>query len=428
MAAVGQRHASSPTRVFFVPPSRHLLCSLCDNHFNEVVLPCAGGHTFCRACVLRWFERQRTCPECRIALPANVALLPNRVVIAQVDELRVRCRFGVKEDGNGWVADEAGCPAQLSLDGAAAHEAACGFATTTCPFAGCGVALRRSDVASHNEASVRTHLDGERAALLAGEATVAATSTRLEVFAAEVASHFAALEARVFGAPLALQVAPMLSGGWAVRHTIQADDSDEDDPFVWCCAFSPDSRSVCIALQGKVLKLFDVRTGDRRLTLEGHEEAVICCAFSPDGSTIVSASFDHTLKLWSAASGAVVRTLEGHMEELLCCAFSPDGRSVCSGSFDNSLKLWDFATGECRRTLNGHADYVCRCAYSADGATVLSGSYDKTLKLWSVATGACIRTFTCHTGIVTECCFSPADGNTILSGGEDNTLKLWDRR
>ena len=61
MEAVGARRARSPTRVFFVPPSRHLLCSLCDDHFKEIVLPC--GHTFCRACVVRWFERQRTCPE-----------------------------------------------------------------------------------------------------------------------------------------------------------------------------------------------------------------------------------------------------------------------------------------------------------------------------------------------------------------------------
>ena len=144
MAAVGERRACSPTRVFFVPPSRHLLCSLCDDHFNEVVLPCAGRHTFCRACVLRWFERQRTCPECRVTIPANVALLPNRLALATVDELRVRCRFGLNEEGDEWVADEAGCPAQLTLDGAAAHEAACGFATTTtCPFAGWGVPTSR---------------------------------------------------------------------------------------------------------------------------------------------------------------------------------------------------------------------------------------------------------------------------------------------
>ena len=431
MAAVGERRARSPTRVFFVPPSRHLLCSLCDDHFNEVVLPCAGGHTFCRECVLRWFARQRTCPECRVSIPASfsaVTMPAHRLVKAMVDELRVRCRFGMKEEGDGWVADEAGCPARLTLDGAVAHEAACGFATTACPFAGCGVELRRSDVASHNAASIQAHLDGERAARLADAAAAASRIAALELSVAAAAARFAALEARVFCAPVAQPVAPMLSDGWAVRHTIQAADNvdEEEDPIVWCCAFSPDSRSVCVALQNCALKLFDVASGDHRLTLEGHDGGVNCCAFSPNGSTIVSVSDDRTMKLWNAASAVVIRTLRGHTDRLWCCAFSPDGRSICSGSADNSLKLWDAATGKCQCTLDGHTIGVHCCAYSADGATVLSGSSDNTLKLWSVVTGTCIRTFAGHALGVLACCFCPADGNTILSGSLDRTLKLWD--
>ena len=427
MAAMGECRAHSPTRVFFVPPSRHLLCSLCDDYFNEVVLPCAGGHTFCRACVLRWFERQCTCPECRAAIPANAALLPNRLVRAMVDELRVRCRFGVKEEGDGWVADETGCPAQLSLDGAAAHAATCGFATIVCPFAGCGVELRRDQTDAHDATFAVAHARGERAARLAGEA---AMSSRLEVATAAMASRIAALEARVFAAPVALPVAQTPSDGWAVRHTIHAaDDQDEGnlaDSAIWCCAFSPDSRYVCIALEGGVLKPFDIATGDYQLKLEGHEEGVNCCAFSPDGSTIVSASDDNTVMLWNAASGAFIRMLEGHTHAVYSCAFSPDGRSICSGCFDKSLKLWDVATGQCQRTLDGHAGWVLCCAYSTDGATVLSGSYDVTLKLWSVTTGACIRTFNGHTGDVVACRFNPTDGKTILSCSGDNTLKLWD--
>ena len=146
MVALSQVCGCSRTRVFFVSPSRHLLCSLCDENFNEVVLPCAGWHTFCRACVRNWLKLKRVCPACREAIPANAALLPNRLARAQVDELRVRCRFGVKAEGDGWVADEAGCSVQLSLDGAAAHEATCGFATFPCPSAECGVEVRLTGV------------------------------------------------------------------------------------------------------------------------------------------------------------------------------------------------------------------------------------------------------------------------------------------
>ena len=331
MAAVGQRRARSPTRVFFVPPSRHLSCSLCDDNFKEVALPC--GHTFCRACVVRWFERQRTCPECRADTAPGAPLPTNWTVRAKVDELRVRCRFGLKEQGDGWVADEAGCPVQLTLDGVAAHEAACGFATTTCPFAGCGVELRRSDVASHNAASMQAHLDGERAARVAGEAARLAD-------AAAFTSRFAAMEARLSAFELRLPPArarfvqplhPTLADGWVVSQTIAAadpldredDDDDGNSSEVWCCAFSPDGSTVCVGLQTASLKLFDVASSDHRLTLEGHEYAVNCCAFSQDGSTIVSASDDFTWKLWDAASGAVICTLKGHANCVLCCTFSP---------------------------------------------------------------------------------------------------------
>ena len=158
MAAVGERRGRSPERVYVTPPAEVLHCAVCLDVLSAPVSLPACGHTYCRACVAFILAKpaaQRKCPTCRSDISRGVvaAALPlNWIVKAQIDALCVRCRFGVKEEGDGWVADEAGCPARLSLDGAAAHEAACGFATTTCPFAGCGFELRRYDVASHNAA------------------------------------------------------------------------------------------------------------------------------------------------------------------------------------------------------------------------------------------------------------------------------------
>ena len=435
MAAVGERRGRSPERVYVTPPAEVLHCAVCLDVLSAPVSLPACGHTYCRACVATISAKsaaQRKCPTCRSDISRGVvaAALPlNWVVKATVDALRVRCRFGVKEEGGGWMANEAGCPAQLTLDGAAAHEAACGFATITCPFAGCGVELRRSDVASHNAASVQAHLEGERAARLASDARLAACETRLTACETTSASRFAALEASHAALEARFsslaQPAP-LPHEWVARSTISIADREGTGLRIHCCAFSSSSNEVCVALGDFTLKLFDIATGDHRLTLEGHEAGVNCCAFSPDGSTIVSASGDNTLKLWNAASGVNFCTLDGHTTPVLCWAFRFDGRSICSGSWDNPLKLWDVATGVCHVRLDGHADWVRCCAYSPDGATVLSGSDDGMLKLWSVATGACIRTFTGHTNWVSACYFSSADGNTILSGSCDDTLKLWD--
>ena len=65
-------------------------------------------------------------------------LVSNYSVQAIVDELRCRCRFGMRaaDDGEGsWVVDEEGCADVLPLDALAAHEAACGFELLTCAHA-----------------------------------------------------------------------------------------------------------------------------------------------------------------------------------------------------------------------------------------------------------------------------------------------------
>ena len=199
-SAVGEGRSCSPERVYVTPPADVLHCAVCLNVLSAPVSLPACGHTYCRACVATILAKpaaQRKCPTCRSDVSQGVvaAALPlNWVVKATVDALRVHCRFGVKEEGGRWVADEAGCPAQLTLDGAAAHEAACGFATTTCPFAGCGAVLRRDQTETHDAAFAVAHARGERAARLAGEATVAAMSSRLEVSTAAAASRIAALE------------------------------------------------------------------------------------------------------------------------------------------------------------------------------------------------------------------------------------------
>ena len=271
MADVRQRRGRSPERVYATPPSKSLECVVCLNIRLEPVSLPACGHTFCRGCVASVLAKpaaQRKCPNCRkdVARSVAAAALPlNWTVKSSLDELCVRCRYGVKEEGDGWMADEAGYPAQLTLDGAAAHEAACGFATTTtCPFAGCGVELRRDQADAHDAAfavahargeraarllsearlsavetsaaSTRGELSGERAARLADattlEATASATS-RLEASFAAATSCVALLEARLaalkrrlptmLGAPLAPPVPPTLSNGWAARRMIQAE-------------------------------------------------------------------------------------------------------------------------------------------------------------------------------------------------------------
>ena len=110
------------------------------------------------------------------------------MALNMVDQLRIFCRFGLREtqDG-GWEADPEGCSIQLQAGGAAAHEAVCGFALVRCTFAGCGAELRRSGEDAHDAAEGVRHARGEREARLTLEKAQA-------VDKASSAARIAALE------------------------------------------------------------------------------------------------------------------------------------------------------------------------------------------------------------------------------------------
>ncbi len=99
--------------------------------------------------------------------------------------------------------------------------------------------------------------------------------------------------------------------------------------------FSPDDKSLLVGLnQGEAL-LWDIQTGVRTYTLNGHEEPIQWAAFSSDGTTLITGSVDCTIFLWNAITGKDIKRLE-NLDKLLklhnkrCLrrlALSPNGAS-----------------------------------------------------------------------------------------------------
>ena len=64
-------------------------------------------------------------------------------------------------------------------------------------------------------------------------------------------------------------------------------------------------------------------------------------AFSPDGQRLASASYGGTVHLWDLRTGQETLSLEGHIDVVTSVAFSPDGHRLASASRDRTVKLWD---------------------------------------------------------------------------------------
>jgi WD40 repeat protein len=228
---------------------------------------------------------------------------------------------------------------------------------------------------------------------------------------------------------------------------------------VTAVSWSPDGQQALSGSEDKMLKLWEVSSGQCLRTFQGHTDEVTAVSFCPDGQQALSSSHNWELILWEVSSGQCLRTFKGHTNWVNAVSWSPDGQQALSSSggqmqlkleefdvedseTDETLKLWEVSTGQCLRTFKGHTSTVTAVSFSPDGRQALSGSDDKTLKLWDVSSCKCLHTFRGHTSEVRAVSWSP-DGRQVLSGSgskginlytflnvedyaPDETLKLWE--
>src|SRR5207248_3350453 len=108
--------------------------------------------------------------------------------------------------------------------------------------------------------------------------------------------------------------------------------------------------------------------------------------YSPDGNRLAVTHWGRIVWLWDSRTGRELLALRGHQEKVNRAAFCADGR-VATASNDKTVRIWDDRTGRELLCLRGHTQGVARLTFSADGERLVSVGYERVVKVWDAHDG-----------------------------------------
>lgn len=217
---------------------------------------------------------------------------------------------------------------------------------------------------------------------------------------------------------------------------------------------SPDGNLLATVGMDAQIFIWDLQTGQKLHSLDGHTSFVTFAKFNQDGTKFASCSQDGSVQIWNVKTGEQEHLLLAQGDGGLvpwAVAFSPIGPEIAVSNDDGSITMWNSETGEAINEFTGvevmkpHEEAIRYLEYSPDGKYLIASSSDRTGSIIDVKTRTVLQRFEHHIEDTTEAKtreeyierlrrkvvngiqLTP-DGKTIITNGYDGLIKFWDAR
>ncbi|XP_077997560.1 NACHT domain- and WD repeat-containing protein 1-like [Glandiceps talaboti] len=193
-----------------------------------------------------------------------------------------------------------------------------------------------------------------------------------------------------------------------------------------CMVTTTDGAKVITASADKIVRVWNIHTGEAINTFEGHEREITCLAISKDNRYLISACKQPTMRKWDLETGKGFPVWDSSNKGVKCLQTTPDSLTVVSGHDDGTVKLWDIDSGHCVKTVTGHTSAINCIAITPNGRFFMTGSTDKTARIGNTRSGKSTDVLT-DFGDSVQCFGITSDSGYLIAGSHESSrqLKKW---
>ncbi|SCV73419.1 BQ2448_7345 [Microbotryum intermedium] len=210
----------------------------------------------------------------------------------------------------------------------------------------------------------------------------------------------------------------------------------------------------------RVVKIWDLASGELKLSLTGHISTVRGLAVSNRHPYLFSCGEDKMVKCWDLETNRVIRHYHGHLSgiyalsSVLLLAFfdprppltrvlvfpkhslHPTLDVLVTAGRDASARVWDMRTKAQVHVLSGHTGTIADVKCQESDPQVITGSMDTTIRLtrsetvtpprlWDLAAGKTMTTLTHHHKSVRALAIHPTEFSFASGSAGGNNIKKW---